>query len=91
MMSTAKWFVVRKPSRGEIIATSANQIVHLRGTKTLYQAPLSSWRVEGDLLNWLQHIEAAITDIYCIYSLEFWWLSGLPFVTFDLQYPLPLL
>ena len=31
MMSKAKWFVVRKPlrkpSRGEIIATSANQIV----------------------------------------------------------------
>ena len=27
MMSKAKWFVVRKPSKGEIIATSANQIV----------------------------------------------------------------
>ena len=26
-MSKAKWFVVRKPSAGEIIATSANQIV----------------------------------------------------------------
>ena len=27
MMSEAKWFVVRKPSTGEIIAISANQIV----------------------------------------------------------------
>ena len=27
LMSKAKWFVVRKPSTGEIIATSANQIV----------------------------------------------------------------
>ena len=27
MMSKAKWFAVRKPSTGEIIATSANQIV----------------------------------------------------------------
>ena len=46
-------FVVRKPSTGEIIATSANQIVppkFLGGTKMLYyihQAPLSSWSVEG--------------------------------------------
>ena len=29
MMSEAKWLVVRKPGRGEIIATSANQIVPL--------------------------------------------------------------
>ena len=27
MMSKAKWFVVRKPSTGEIIGTSAKQIV----------------------------------------------------------------
>ena len=27
MMSKAKWFAVRKPSTGEIIGTSANQIV----------------------------------------------------------------
>ena len=39
MMSKAKWFAVRKCSTGEIIATSANQIVPLkfRGpTKMLY-------------------------------------------------------
>ena len=29
MMNKAKWFAVRKPSTGEIIATSANQIVLL--------------------------------------------------------------
>ena len=52
-MSKAKWFVVRKPSTGEIIATSANQILpqkFLGGTKMLYyihQTPLSSWSVEG--------------------------------------------
>jgi len=27
VMSKAKWFAVRKPSTGEIIGTSANQIV----------------------------------------------------------------
>ena len=53
MMSKAKWFAVRKPSTGEIIATSANQIVppKFRGpTKMLYyihQTPLSSCSVEG--------------------------------------------
>ena len=53
MMSKAKWFAVRKPSTGEIIAKSANQIVLPKfrgGTKILYyihQTPLSSWRVEG--------------------------------------------
>ena len=52
-MSKAKWFAVRKPSTGEIIAKSANQIVPPKfrgGTKILYyihQTPLSSWRVEG--------------------------------------------
>ena len=38
-MSKAKWFAVRKPSTGEIIATSASQIVpsKFRGpTKMLY-------------------------------------------------------
>ena len=30
MMSKAKWFAVRKPSKGEIIATSVNQIVPLK-------------------------------------------------------------
>ena len=52
-MSKAKWFAVRKPSTGEIIATSANQIVppKFRGpTKMLYyihQTPpfvLQCWR-----------------------------------------------
>ena len=52
-MSKAKWFAVRKPSTGGIIATSANQIVppKFRGpTKMLYyihQTPLSSSSVEG--------------------------------------------
>ena len=52
-MSKAKWFAVRKPSTGEIIAKSANQIVPPKfcgGTKILYyihQTPLSSWRVDG--------------------------------------------
>ena len=52
-MSKAKWFAVRKPSTGEIIAKSANQIVPPKfrgGTKMLYyihQTPLSPWRVEG--------------------------------------------
>ena len=30
MMSKAKWFVVRKPGTGEIIATPANQILPLK-------------------------------------------------------------
>ena len=53
MMSKAKWFAVRKPSTGEIIATSANQIVPLkfRGpTKMLYyihQTPPFLFSVEG--------------------------------------------
>ena len=56
VMSKAKWFVVRKPSTGEIIATSASQTVlpkfrKFRGpTKMLYyihQTPLSSCSVEG--------------------------------------------
>ena len=53
MISKTKWFVVRKPSAGEIIATSANQIVQpkFRGpTKMLYyihQTPLSPCSVEG--------------------------------------------
>ena len=38
-MSNTKYFAVRKPSLGEIIATSANQIVRLKfygGIKLLY-------------------------------------------------------
>ena len=49
MMSKAKWFVVRKPSTGEIIATSANQIVppKFRGpTKMLSPDPPSSCSVK---------------------------------------------
>ena len=52
-MSKAKWFAVRKPSTGEIIATSPNQIVppKFRGpTKMLYyihQTSLFSSSVEG--------------------------------------------
>ena len=63
MMSKVKWFVVRKPSTGEIIATSANQIVLLKfrgDTKMLYHngagrpiqpAPHS---VKGDLGLWVR-------------------------------------
>ena len=59
-MSEAKWFVVRKHSTGEIIATSANQIFlpkFGRTTKMLYyihQTPLSYCSVEegsGDETN----------------------------------------
>ena len=52
-MSKAKCFAVRKPSKGEIIAISPNQIVLPKfcgGTKMMYyihQTPLSSWSVEG--------------------------------------------
>ena len=55
LKSKAKWFGVRKPSTGEIIATSANQIVPLkfrRPTKMLYyihQTPLSFSVLKGDL------------------------------------------
>ena len=55
MMSKSKWFAVRKSSTGEVIATSANQIVlpKFRGpTRILYyihQTPLSSCSVEGGL------------------------------------------
>ena len=54
-MSKAKWFVVRKPSTGEIIATSANQIVppkFLGATKMLYyihQPPLPLGVLMGGL------------------------------------------
>ena len=54
MKSTAKWFVVMKPSTGEIIAISANQIVPPKFRQrsvnvVLYSPdPLSSWRVEGE-------------------------------------------
>ena len=61
MMSKAKWFVVRNPSTGEIVATSANQIVPLkfhRGTKLYYiqQTPLSS----GGLKVWVQDLHASM-------------------------------
>ena len=55
-MSKAKWFVARKPSTGEIIAKSANQIVPQKislryKNVVLYSEspdpPFSSWRVEG--------------------------------------------
>ena len=55
MMSKSKWFVVRKPSTGEMIATSANQIVPLKfcgGTKMLYyihQTPFSLGVLKGVL------------------------------------------
>ena len=55
MTSKAKWFAVRKPNTGEIIAISANQIVppKFRGpTKMLYyihQTPLSSCGLKGGL------------------------------------------
>ena len=55
MMSKAKWFAVRKPSTGEIIATSANQIVPLKfcgPTKMLYyihQTPVPLAVLKGGL------------------------------------------
>ena len=55
MMSKTKWFVVRKPSTGEIIATSPNQIVlpkFLRGTKMLHytrQTPFPLGVLKGGL------------------------------------------
>ena len=55
MMSKAKWFAVRKPSIGGIIATSANQIVppKFRGpTKMLYyihQTPFPFAVLKGGL------------------------------------------
>ena len=55
MMSKAKWFVVRKPSTGEIIATSANQIVPPKfggPTKMLYyihQTPFPLAALKGGL------------------------------------------
>ena len=54
-MSKAKWFVVRKPSTGEIIATSANQICATEipwryKNVVLYSPdPFSSWNVDGGL------------------------------------------
>ena len=56
VMSKAKWFVARKPSTGEIIAKSADQIVPQKislryKNVVLYSEspdpPFSSWRVEG--------------------------------------------
>ena len=61
MISKAKWFAVRKPSTGGIIATSANQIVppKFRGpTKMLYyihQTPFPFAVLKGGLgtrLSW---------------------------------------
>ena len=56
MMSKAKWFAVRKPSTGEIIGTSANQIVppEISGgpTKILYyihQTPFPLAVLKGSL------------------------------------------
>ena len=55
MTSKAKWFVVRKPSTGEIIAISANQICATEipwryKNVVLYSPdPFSSWNVDGGL------------------------------------------
>ena len=55
MISKAKWFAVRKPNIGEIIAISANQFVpsKFRGpTKMLYyihQTPFPLAVLKGDL------------------------------------------
>ena len=53
-MSKAKWFAVRKPCIGEIIATSANQMFRRNSggpTKMLYYIHhyISSCSVEGGL------------------------------------------
>ena len=49
-MSKAKWFVVRKPSTGEIIAISANQICATEIPWRYKNVVLySSWNVDGGL------------------------------------------
>ena len=73
MMSKAKWFVVRKPSKDEIIATSANQIVPLKfhgPTKFCHQTPLSSSSVEwgsGDetMITVATALVVMATDLQC--------------------------
>ena len=71
-MSKAKWFAVRKPSTGGIIAILANQIVppKFRGpTKMLYyihQTPLSFCSVEGGSGDETIYIA---TSPHCIISL----------------------
>ena len=42
VMSKVKWFAVRKPSTGEIIATSANQIIPLKFRRTYKNVVLYS-------------------------------------------------
>ena len=48
---SVKWFVARRPSTGEIIATSAFTTKIPRRyknvAKEIHQAPLSSWRGSG--------------------------------------------
>ena len=44
MMSKSKWFVVRKPSTGEIITKSVNQIVPLKFCKNVVlYSPVEGW------------------------------------------------
>ena len=70
-MSKAKCFAVRKPSTGEIIAISANQIVLPKfcgGTKMKYyihQTPLSSWSVEGGFVYEIIHAYESV-PIYIV-------------------------
>ena len=80
MMSKSKWFVVRKPSTGEMIATSANQIVPLKfcgGTKMLYyihQTPFSLGVLKGVLGTRLQGFFFQITPttgLIVAYNLKF--------------------
>ena len=75
-MSEVKWFAVRKPSAGNIIAISANQIVppKFRGpTKMLYyihQTPLSSCSVEGGSGDKTSVVTATHTHTIC-YKMAF--------------------
>ena len=73
MMSKAKCFVVRKPSTGEVIATSANQIVWLKFHKDTKYCNIYSLdppfllgvglgiRLQRTLLLRKDHIEISVT------------------------------
>ena len=77
LMSKAKWFVVRKPSTGEIIATSANQICATEipwryKNVVLYSPdPFSSWNVDGGLgTRLLKSIITLCTKLHNVFELH---------------------
>ena len=69
-MSKAKWFAVRKPSTGEIIDKSANQIVPPKfrgGTKMLYYIHLGG--LKGGLGTILEYHISGVIPTYFMSSL----------------------